>query len=122
MNSPIFILNVGFDIVNSIRGLNLKSNCLSCQCLDKDLHLHDGSQDGNVRKKIIRGEMPGGVIKTRTGALAVTRQPWLRTSRTRLLASSLQPMQRAKSGGPERSLKKKVSQMLCGAHKLDMAS
>lgn len=39
-NAPLLVLNFGLDIVDCVRGLNLEGDCLSCECLDEDLHLH----------------------------------------------------------------------------------
>jgi len=36
--NSLFVLDLGLDILNSIRGLNLKGNSLASQGLDKDLH------------------------------------------------------------------------------------
>lgn len=37
-NSPFLILDLGFDIVNSIRRFHLEGDGLSSESLDKDLH------------------------------------------------------------------------------------
>ena len=33
-----FVLDFGFDILNGVWGLNIKSHCLTSKGLDKDLH------------------------------------------------------------------------------------
>merc|ERR1711868_355352 len=39
------ILDLGLDILNGVRGLNLKSDCLASQGLDKDLHTSSEPED-----------------------------------------------------------------------------
>merc|ERR1712121_94425 len=41
----LLILNLCFNIFNSIRGFNFQGNSLSCKSLDKDLHTSSQSQD-----------------------------------------------------------------------------
>ena len=36
--NSFLVLNLGLDIFNAVRGLNLQGNCLSSKCFDKDLH------------------------------------------------------------------------------------
>jgi len=36
---PLFVLNLGLDIFNRIRGLDVERNRFSSQGLDKDLHV-----------------------------------------------------------------------------------
>jgi len=33
-----FVLDLGLDVVNCVRGFDLKGNCLPCKSLDKNLH------------------------------------------------------------------------------------
>ena len=35
----LFVLNLGFDVFNSISGLDIKSDSLARQCFDEDLHI-----------------------------------------------------------------------------------
>jgi len=39
-----FVLNFGFDILNGVWGLNIKSDCLTSKGLDKDLHTTSESE------------------------------------------------------------------------------
>ncbi|KAL5709441.1 hypothetical protein ACHQM5_020132 [Ranunculus cassubicifolius] len=42
--NPLLILNLGLDIINRVRALNLQCNSLPCQSLDKNLHTPSKTQ------------------------------------------------------------------------------
>ena len=44
-DSPLLVLDLGLDVVNGIRGLDLESDGLSGEGLDKDLHTTAQAQD-----------------------------------------------------------------------------
>ena len=35
---PLLVLDLGLDIIDSVRGFDLEGNCLSSECLHEDLH------------------------------------------------------------------------------------
>lgn len=39
MDSPLFVLNLSFHVVDGIGGFNLKCDGLSSECLHEDLHV-----------------------------------------------------------------------------------
>merc|ERR1712122_463399 len=43
--NTLLVLDLGFDVFNGVRGLNLQSDGLASQSLDKDLHTSSQSQD-----------------------------------------------------------------------------
>ena len=40
-----FVLNLGFNVLNGVRSVNVKSNCFTSEGLDKDLHSTSESED-----------------------------------------------------------------------------
>lgn len=58
-NSPFLVLNLGLDVVNGVRGLDLQGDGLPSQGLDEDLHASTKTEDkmeGRLLLNVVIGE------------------------------------------------------------------
>ena len=77
---PLFILDLGLNVVDSVGGLYFQGNSLAGQCLDKDLHSSTETEDkmkGGFFLNVIVGKSPAifKLLSRKDKSLLVRRDP-----------------------------------------------